>query len=153
MPHLNGIDFSRIQSDKVMVLIGSDVPEAYWVCDQRRGIKPYAVCIRLGWTLMGPLNLFERDSFSVNFVRYDDKTLHQQVKSTFRSDFDKPMTNSKVVMSVEDQRALPKLESSVKLVNDHYQLGLPWKYKSLSLPHNHDFAVGRWCYTLCFCSR
>ena len=40
------------------VLIVSDVPEAHWVCDQRRGRRgqPYAVCTPLGWTLMGPLN-------------------------------------------------------------------------------------------------
>ena len=28
-PHLNGIHFSRIESDTVSVLIGSDVPEAH----------------------------------------------------------------------------------------------------------------------------
>ncbi|KAL9964892.1 hypothetical protein ACROYT_G028600 [Oculina patagonica] len=36
-PHLNGIDFPVIQNDKVSLLIGCDVPEAHWVCDQRRG--------------------------------------------------------------------------------------------------------------------
>lgn len=70
-PHLNGIHFPRIESDTVSVLIGSDVPEAHWVYDQRRGRcgQPYAVCTPLGWTLMGPLNLCESNSFSVNFIR------------------------------------------------------------------------------------
>ena len=144
-PHLKGIDFPRTQSDKVSVLIGSDVPEAHWVCDQRRGRRgqPYAVCTPLGWTLMGPLNSCDRCCFSVNFVRHDDETLHQQMESLFRSDFNESMISSKVAMSVEDQRALLQMEDSVKLVNGHYQLGLPWKRKSVSLPNNREFALGR----------
>ena len=147
-PQLNGIDFPRTQSDKVSALIGSDVPEAHWVCDQRRGRRgqPYAVCTPLGWTLMGPLNSFDRDCFSVNFVRYDDEMLHRQMESMFRSDFNEPMITSKVAMSVEDQRALTQMESSVKLVNGHYQLGLPWKHDTVNLPNNREFAMGRSCY-------
>ena len=124
-PHLKGIDFPRTQSDKVSVLIGSDVPEAHWVCDQRRGrrAQPYAVCTPLGWTLMGPLNSCDRDCFSVNFVRHGDETLHRQMESMFRSDFNEPMMSSKVAMSVEDRRALSQMENSAKLVNGHYQLG------------------------------
>jgi len=134
-----------MQSDKVSVLIGSDVPEAHWVCDQRhsRHGQPHAVCTPLVWTLMGPLNSCDRDCFSVNFVRYDDKTLHQQMESIFRSDFDKPMLSSKVAMSVEDQRALAQMENSLKLVNGRYQLQLPWRHKSVNLPNNHEFALGR----------
>ena len=127
------------------VLIGSDVPEAHWVCDQRRGrrAQPYAVCTPLGWTLMGPLNSCDRDCFSVNFVRYDDEMLHQHMESMFRSDFNEPMISSKVEMSVEDQRALSQMENSVKLVNGHYQLGLPWRHKSVNLPNNRELALGR----------
>jgi len=144
-PHLKGIDFPRMQSDKVPVLIGSDVPEAHWVCDQRRGRRgePYAVCTPLGWTLMGPLNSCERDCISVNFVHHDDKTLHQQMESMFRSDFNEPMISSKAAMSDEDQKALLQMETSVKLVNGHYQLGLPWRHKSVNLPNNREFAFRR----------
>lgn len=48
-PHLSVIDFPEIQSDTVLVLIGSDVPEAHWVCDQRHGRhgQPYDVCTRM----------------------------------------------------------------------------------------------------------
>ena len=67
----------------------------------------------------------------MNFVRYDDKMLHQQMESKFRSNFNKPMISSKVAMSAEDQRALLQTENSVKLMNGLYQLGLPWKHKSV----------------------
>ena len=127
------------------VLIGSDVPEAHWVFDQRRGRRgqPYAVCTPLGWTLMGPLNSCDRDCFSVNFVCHDDGTLHRQMESMFRSDFNEPMISSKAAMSVEDQRALLQMETSVKLMNGYYQLGLPWRHKSVNLPNNRKFAFGR----------
>ena len=92
---------------------------------------------------MGPLNSCDRDCFSVNFVRHDDETLHRQMESMFRSDFNEPMISSKAAMSVEDQRALSQMETSVKLVNGHYQLGLPWRHKSVNLPNNREFAFGR----------
>ena len=95
---------------------------------------------------MAPLSSCERDSFSVNFVHYDDETLHQQMESLFRSDFNEPMISSKVAMSVEDQRVLSQMENSVKLVSGHYQLGLPWRHKSVNLQDNHEFALGRLCY-------
>jgi len=31
----------------------------------------------------------------------------------------------------------------VKLENDHHQLGLPWKHKSVNLPNNCEFAFRR----------
>ena len=80
---------------------------------------------------------------SLNFVRNDDETLHRQMKSMFRSDFNEPMISSKAAMSVEDQRALSQMETSVKLVNGHYQLGLPWRHKSVNLLNNREFAFER----------
>lgn len=65
------------------------------------------------------------------------------MESMLRNDFNEPMITSKVAMSVEDQRALSQMESSVKLVNKHYQLGLAWRCKSVRLPNNSDFAMGR----------
>lgn len=144
-PHLNGIEFPRIQSNDVSVLIGSDVPEAHWVYEQRRGRRgqPYAVRTPVGWTLMGPLGACDSDCFSANFVRHDDEMLHRQMERMFRSDFNEPMVSSKVAMSIEDQIALTQMEGSVKLVDGHYQLSLPWRYSPASLPNNREFAMGR----------
>ena len=75
-----------------------------------------------------------------------NETLHWQMETMFKSDFNEPMMSTKVAMSVEDRRALTQMESSVKLVNGHYQLGLSWKFKSVSLPNNRDFAMGRLCH-------
>lgn len=68
---------------------------------------------------MGPLNSGERSCSSVNFVRYDDEMLHQQMERMFRNDFNEPMVDSTIAMSVEDCRALTQMEDSVKIVNGY----------------------------------
>lgn len=68
---------------------------------------------------MGPLNSGERRCSSVNFVRYDDEMLHQQIERMFRNDFNEPMVDSTIAMSVEDRRALTQMEDSVKIVNGY----------------------------------
>jgi len=65
------------------------------------------------------------------------------MESMFRSDFNKPMISSKVAISGEDQKAPSQMENSVKLVNGHYQLRLPWRHKSGNLPNNREFALRR----------
>ena len=79
----------------------------------------------------------------MNFVRHDDAMLHQQMERMFRNDFIEPIVASKTAMSVEDRRALAQMEASVKIVNGHYQLGLPWRKKSVRLPNSREFAMKR----------
>ena len=57
--HLSDIDLPRTDGRKVMLLIGGDCPDAFWVLDQRRGTgnEPYAIKLPLGWTLLGPVGL------------------------------------------------------------------------------------------------
>lgn len=52
---LSGLTLPKINSSDVELLIGSDIPEAFWVEDERRGNRgePYAVRLK-GWTVMGP---------------------------------------------------------------------------------------------------
>jgi hypothetical protein len=55
--HLDGIVFPELENENVSIIIGSCVPEAHWVLEQRCGGRkePYAVRTPLGWTLMGPI--------------------------------------------------------------------------------------------------
>ena len=59
-PYLKGVKFPRLDSEEeiVGILIGNDVPEAYWVYDERCGRRkqPYAVRTPLCWTLIRRLN-------------------------------------------------------------------------------------------------
>ena len=76
-PHLNGIELPEIDGKEVRVLIGCNVPEAFWVLEERRGGRGEPVAIRslLGWTLIGPtVKVNEESSFCVNFVRLNDES-------------------------------------------------------------------------------
>ena len=83
--HLSGFEFLELKSKDVKLLIGCDVPEAFWVMDERRGGRGEPVAIRslLSWTLTGPAKKVERESsFHVSFVRSEvgseeDPLLHQ----------------------------------------------------------------------------
>ena len=78
-PHLQDLSFPQIDDQTVMLLIGGDYPEAFWVLDERKGASDerYAVKFPLGWTLLGPVGPTNpHEEFHVNFVRsLDDDDL------------------------------------------------------------------------------
>ena len=51
--------------------------------------------------------------------------------------------SSKKGMSVQDREALDKLNSSVRLIDGHYEVGMLWKHESPWLPNNRMTAVAR----------
>lgn len=70
------------------MIIGTNVPDAFWVLEERHGNRgePYAIRTPLGWTLMGPMerSVGEDCHLNVNFVRSaealredDDCLMHQ----------------------------------------------------------------------------
>ena len=69
--------------------------------------------------------------------------ISSQLKRLYDADFNESLSSVKQAMSIEDQRALAILESSACLRNGHYQLPLPWRFKSPCLPNNRDVAVRR----------
>lgn len=71
--HLSGIGLHSIENKEVRILIGSDVPEAFWVLEERRGGRgePYAISSPMGWTVVGPTEPVEdrENQFSTNLIR------------------------------------------------------------------------------------
>ncbi|CAB3995709.1 nek6 si:ch211- NIMA (never in mitosis gene a)-related kinase 6 [Paramuricea clavata] len=59
--HLSDLEFPRIETEDVMLLIGADTPEAFWVMEERRGERgePCAIKSPLGWALFGPTAKFK----------------------------------------------------------------------------------------------
>ena len=84
----------------------------------------------------------EESSFCVKFVRLSDEsdsrneTLLLRVKNFWETDFADSISSSKVAMSVEDERALAIMESSVKRASGCYQVALPWRGQPPYLPNN-----------------
>ena len=76
-------------------IIGCNIPEAFWVLEERRGNKgnPYAIRSSLGWALIGPMGRLEckNSRYYVNFTRMariekDKDVLMQQLGRFSKSD-------------------------------------------------------------------
>ena len=63
--------------------------------------------------------------------------------SLWHTDFKDSQVSDKVLTSVEDKRALHVMEESVKLVNGHFQVALPWRKDPPDLLNNKMMAEKR----------
>ena len=152
-PHLRDIKLPSIREKEVRLIIGTNVPDAFWVLEERRGNRgePYAIRTPLGWTLMGPMERSDREDchLNVNFVRssealrQDDNCLVRQLERLWDVENAGVIPESKLSMSVEDKRALAIMEQSVKLEDGHYQIALPWRQNPPFLPYNRFMAERR----------
>ena len=157
-PHLQNIDLSAAQhiERKVKLLIGCNVPEVFYVLDERRGSpgEPYGVRTLLGWTVFGPSDsLHNQESAQVYFNAAQDYVCNQetsedinltvQLEKFWKSDFGDSLTSNKPCMSIDDCKALRTMERSLKKVEGHYQVALPWKNQSPCIPNNRVLAEHR----------
>jgi hypothetical protein len=62
--------------------------------------------------------------------------LEELVKTSINSDFPERMLEEKKEHSVEDKTFLSQVGKSIKQVNGHYSIGLPFRNTSVSLPNN-----------------
>jgi len=152
-PHLRDIKLPSISEKEVQLIIGTNVPDALWVLEERHGNRgePYTICTPLGWTLMGPMerSIGEDCHLNVNLVRSaealreDDDCLMHQLERFWAAENSGVIPESKVSMSVEDKEALAIMKQSVKLEDGHYQIALPWKRYPPFLPYNRFMAECR----------
>ncbi len=143
-PHLQDLSFPSINESEITVLIGSDVPEAFWQLDERRGKRgePYAVKSLLGWTVIGPVRPGTADRKCVNFIQCDDTSLERKLEQFWKHDFC-DVTMTKDSMSQEDKRALKQMEDSAQLIDGHYTISLPWRRGPENLVNNRKHAESR----------
>ena len=72
-----------------------------------------------------------------------DDNLQSQLERMYQVEFSETKALSTTGMSIEDQRALSVMEISAKLVDGHYEIGLPWRYGIPNLPNNRSMAEQR----------
>ena len=94
------------------ILIGTDVPEAHWKLEERRGRKKetYAVRTPLGWSLAGPMGNVSTNEVSSFFVQSEDDVLTEKVNRMFQMDFSEAAYCKESKMSLEDKKALAIME-------------------------------------------
>ncbi|XP_006813138.1 uncharacterized protein LOC102800684 [Saccoglossus kowalevskii] len=154
--HLNDIELPEIEVKDVTLLIGNDVPEAHWVLEERRGERkqPYGIRTLLGWTFIGPMGRKKRGGNSINFINVDQvldsdspiqclEPITSQLHRMYNADFTESLFDTKACMSLEDRSAKAIMDSSVCLIEGHYQLALPWRYDDPCLPNNKWSALKR----------
>ena len=79
-PHLSNIPFRDIRDRRVKLLIGTDVPEAHWVEEQKKGTRkePFAVGSLLGWMILGPSGGCNANSRNTHAIAFTSEELSQR---------------------------------------------------------------------------
>ena len=139
-PHLAGVDIAEIDAD-VGLLIGSDIPRALEPKEVKSGQpgQPYATRTELGWVINGPIRKTGSAWRTANLIKTDTE-LSIQFERFCNMEFNDSAYEPNVAMSQEDKRALERMRSSIKLVDGHYQISLPWKEGCPDLPNNRQMA-------------
>ena len=76
-------------------------------------------------------------------LRAQNEELNQQLERLWKTDFENSEVETRVSASVEDKRALEVMERTLKMVDGHYQVALPWRYYPPYLPNNRVVAERR----------
>ena len=70
-PHLHQVTFPEVERNKVSVLIGTDVQEAFIPLEVKKGEpnEPFAIRSCLGWSILGgSIKCNKKDQFNLNHV-------------------------------------------------------------------------------------
>ena len=142
-PHLTGIKIPHIDAE-IGLLVGSDAPEILQPLEIRMSENggPFATRTLMGWVLNGPLGRNDVEVPTTNFVQADD-ALSRQFEEFCNYEFQDVNYDSKPSMSQNDKRALNVMENSARIVDGHYEIGLPWRNHPPRLSNNRVQAEQR----------
>ena len=143
-PHLRDIQLPNLEGQKVMLLIGQDVPEAMICHETRQGAKgaPYAVRTPFGWTVNGPLNANGDCKAYSSFISTEVK-LDSQVERFWKLEGREMLASDEAEMSVNDLKATSVWNETICLKDGHYEVAIPFKHRPLRLPDNRQIAEER----------
>ncbi len=87
--HLKDVHLQCVDSDRVGLLIGCDIPALHAIKDQRSGSskEPFAVKTVLGWLLRGPTGPRETPILRVNALVADLPSLESLIRQLYDQDF------------------------------------------------------------------
>ena len=141
--HLKGITVPNIEAE-IGILIGNNVSQVLQPVEVRenRNGGPFATHTILRWVHNGPLAQIGPKRPTANFVNAD-ANLSNQFEDYCSLEFNNSSYEPKMSMSQNDRRTLEIMESTVKLSNGHYEIGLPWKNNPPSLENNKPQAESR----------
>ena len=158
--HLKGIASHIPAFDpglEIGVLIGSNCPNALIPLRvvPNKGDGPFALQLKHGWTVSGPLHLSSKPSTNkVTVNRITVKEIEsikeiitpKSVLQMFELDFSENASNNlpeELGHSQEDRRFLTEVSKGIRLTEGHYEIPLPFRQSEVDLPNNRQQAVKR----------
>ena len=145
--HLEGLGISDIAADEVQLLIGLNVPEAHLQLDSISGQpdQPFAIRTCLGWSLMGVAARAkgQEQQARVNLTLSLHRTLGEQIESFWRTESFGCAHKDMSTSSIEDRRAMVQLDTTTRLVDGHYEVGMLWRNPNTQLPNSISVARRR----------
>ncbi|OXA41945.1 Gag-Pro-Pol polyprotein [Folsomia candida] len=145
--HLQDLDIPTYNNAKPTILIGLDNPQLHVHHQYRTGKGnngPVAVRTPLGWMIMGRLGqLRQQQSHTMFSMSEADSSLHQMVKEYFTIESLGVSASPAKPGSTEDQRAQQQLDSSLRRVQNGWEVGLLWRDDDVTLPPSKQMAMSR----------
>ena len=142
---------------EIGLLIGSNCPSALEPLEvvPCRGDGPFALRLRHGWTVSGPLHIRtdpDKDQIIVNRITVREVETQKEIIAPtsllrmLQMDFN-DHTVSKAPdehgLSQEDRTFLSMVERETKVVDGHYQVPLPFRRHDVIMPNNQEQAIKR----------
>lgn len=141
--HLRNINFPTVnkkpQIDMLIGLDNSDMHISKYEVTGKPG-EPVARLTPLGWTCVGLIHPGCEDSFVTLFVNENER-LERSINRFWEVE-NMPLTDRKE-LSPEDSCAVKKVEETLKVGQEFYEVSLPWKENRESLTNNYKSAVKR----------
>ena len=149
--HLKNIAFPKAPGRKTIdLLIGSDHPELALALEEHSGPigMPVARRTPLGWTCVGRLPALastKRTAYARTF-RTDtmlETRLDEQLREMWEIDSLGIRSTDVKQLSQEEILAMSKVEKSRRYVGGRYEIAIPWKEETPSIPDNKEDAEKR----------
>ena len=153
-PHLKGLPFHKLgPTSTVDVLIGLDCADFHFSFKDVRGKlgQPVARLTPLGWTCIGAMDGQSQENIRTNFVktyfvtRKTDNVDMNEVNMSLRRfwEIDNSGINDVKVLYAEDNFILERAQQSIKFIDGHNRIAIPWKEERVSLLNNYSMALCR----------
>ena len=142
---------------EIGLLIGSNCPSALEPLEvvPCQGDGPFALRLRHGWTVSGPLHIQtdrDKDQIIVNRITVREVETQKEIIAPtsllrmLQMDFN-DHTVSKAPdergLSLKDRKFLSMVERETKVVDGHYQVPLPFRCNDVIVPNNKEQAIKR----------
>ena len=153
--HLRDVPFATVsRRRRIDLMIGSDHPIFHMVSKEVPGKKsndPIGCLTNLGWVCFGPtlIENFRRDSHSYFSRTYRSQLVNRSqlpedaICKFWELDAIGIKDDTCPAMTAEEKAAVEKVSWTLKFVEGHYEIEIPWKDEEPKLANNYEAAFAR----------